>query len=127
MILPTGEALYEPLVGHTDGILALAFSPDNQLLATAGADQTIRLWNTAGGQAVGMPLQGHTESIAALAFSPDGSRLASAAGTDPIRMWEMDPETWLARACEIANRNLTSEEWSTYLGTEPYQETCAGW
>ncbi|MBN1267216.1 MAG: TIR domain-containing protein [Anaerolineales bacterium] len=121
-----GEALYEPLVGHTDAIIVLAFSPDNQMLATAGADKTIRLWNTADGQAIGMPLSGHTDTVIALAFSPDGSRLASAAGTDPIRLWDLDPNIWLERACEIANRSLTREEWSTFLGGEPYQETCTG-
>jgi hypothetical protein len=38
----------------------------------------------------------------------------------------MDPEAWLAHACEIANRDLTLEEWTTYFGAAPYQETCAG-
>jgi WD40 repeat protein len=35
----------------------VAFSPDGNLLATADADGTTRLWNLATGQAVGAPLR----------------------------------------------------------------------
>jgi hypothetical protein len=36
----------------------------------------------------------------------------------------MKPEVWKTRACEIANRNLTVQEWEAFLGSEPYQKTC---
>jgi WD40 repeat protein len=122
----TGEQMYEPLVGHSDQVNVLAFSPDGSLLASGSSDQTVRLWNTADGQAVGMPLRGHASAVTALAFSPNGTLLASAGGMDQIRLWELDPQTWLQRACEIANRSMTQEEWSTFLSGEPYQETCSG-
>jgi WD40 repeat protein len=120
----SGQALFEPLKGHTDFVLSLAFSPDNKILATGSADHTVRLWDVVSGQTMGMPLTGHNDSVIALAYSPDGSYLASTSSDDPIRLWEMDPEGWFTRACEIANRSLTIEEWETFLPDLPYQETC---
>jgi hypothetical protein len=31
---------------------------------------------------------------------------------------------WQERACQIAGRNLTTEEWQQYLGDREYRETC---
>jgi WD40 repeat protein len=59
------------LIGHSDGVTVVAFSPDGQLLASPGYDKTIRLWNVATGE-VQRTLTGHSDAILALAFSQDG-------------------------------------------------------
>ena len=62
--------------GAVNGV---AFSPDGKLLATADADGTVRLWNTATGHEVGTPRSdeaGPGLGVKAVAFSPDGKLLA---------------------------------------------------
>ena len=49
-----------------------------RLLATASADETVRLWDVATGQPHGAPLTGHTDVVRGVAFSPDGRLLATA-------------------------------------------------
>jgi hypothetical protein len=43
-------------------------------------------------------------------------------------LWDVDPPVWRRRACAIAGRNLTREEWKLYLpeGTV-YRATCPEW
>jgi hypothetical protein len=37
----------------------------------------------------------------------------------------VDPNSWVARACARANRNLSQAEWDHYVGaTIPYHRTC---
>ena len=38
--------------GHTLKIMALAFSPDNRLLASGSADNTVKVWDVSSGRAI---------------------------------------------------------------------------
>jgi WD40 repeat protein len=120
--METGEPVGEPLAGHTDAVIGLEFSPDGNILASGGWDGTIRLWDVAAGQSIGQGIDAGASIISSVAFSPDGTTLATNA--DPITLWDMKIETWIERACRIANRNLTLEEWRHYLGEMSYHETC---
>jgi WD40 repeat protein len=65
----------------------VAFSPDATLLASAGRDQTARIWHLESGQEL-MRLV-HDASVTAVAFSPDGSLLSTASVDGSSRVWEM--------------------------------------
>ena len=75
------------LTGPADGVTAVAFSPDDTLLATAGRDGTVRLWNPATDRRVGAPLQTGQTGVTAVAFSPDGTLLATAGGDGTVLLW----------------------------------------
>jgi WD40 repeat protein len=68
------------------------WSPDGTLLATAGDEQVIRLWDADNGREVAV-LRGHKDSIRCLTFSPDSSALASGAGDHTTRVWDVATAT----------------------------------
>ncbi len=79
------------MLGTTkDTVYALAFSPDGKLLAAAGYDRLIRLWD-AGSAARATPrlLKDHSDAVHGLAFSPDGKFLASAAADRAVKVWDV--------------------------------------
>ena len=80
----TGAA-FAMLDEHPDSIKALALSPDNTKLATAGGDWTVRVWEVRTGKYL-YSLTGHPSAVNAVAFSPDGKILASAGSS--LRFWD---------------------------------------
>ncbi|HEY9850958.1 MAG TPA: NB-ARC domain-containing protein [Leptolyngbyaceae cyanobacterium] len=76
------------LIGHEQRVVTVAWSPDNQLVASGGVDQAIRVWNVTTGNCL-ITLPGHNGQIHSVAFSPDGRFLASASGDRTIKLWNI--------------------------------------
>jgi WD40 repeat protein len=121
---------------HDTGAAAtLQFSPDGRTLAASGAERNATLWDVASGARIGKldALAGGSWTISSEAprpfakadFSPDGKQLLTMVIFGPRIVWDVDPESWAARACAIANRTLTEEEWEQFLPGRPYEPACA--
>jgi WD40 repeat protein len=74
------------LRGHTRAVLAVAWSPDDQWLATGGKDGTTRIWHATSG-VERLVLAGHTGAVWTVAFAPDGKVLASGSADGTARLW----------------------------------------
>lgn len=85
----TAAAKQQPLA-------AVAFSPDNALVAAAGADQTIHTWSAETG-APGETFTGHSGAIAALRFQSDGQLVSIAEGDRRLLVWDLFPAWALER------------------------------
>jgi serine/threonine protein kinase len=75
-----------PLFGHEGEVLCVAFSVDGALLASGGADRTIRLWRCEDGEELTC-WTGHTDKVQSLAFSPDGRTVYSGGADGKLRRW----------------------------------------
>ena len=67
---------------------SVAFSPDGTRLASAGADGTVKVWDTTTGQEI-RTFAGHTGRVWSVAFSPDGNWLASASEDRTVKLWDV--------------------------------------
>jgi WD40 repeat protein len=83
--LETGQVLQR--LAHPDDLRAVAWSGDGRLLAAAGDDRAVHVWDTAGWKKQAV-LEGHRKEVAELSFSPDGTLLASSALDGTTRLWD---------------------------------------
>jgi polar amino acid transport system permease protein len=141
------EEAQEDWLGHDEEVTALAFSPDNQLLASGSADTTIIFWDLETGE-LAWSSAGHWATVTAMVFWEDGSALLSGGQDNKLRTLRLPggnvtatfeghlttvnglaygplPDTILSvsddgtlRVWETANQRVIHIEWSRY-GFQP--------
>jgi WD40 repeat protein/tRNA A-37 threonylcarbamoyl transferase component Bud32 len=68
-------------------VLAVAYSPNGQLLAAGTSDGQVRVWRTSDGQLL-LTCEGHTDWIRSVCFSLDNNTLASGGSDQTVRLWD---------------------------------------
>ena len=129
-LAPNGE--YELIAtiisAHANGVTSVAISPDGKTLLSGGGDQNVILWNISDPK---HPVQvatlgNHTHPILnrGMFFFANGKTVVSASKNEII-LWNIDQQSWSEKACSIAGRNFTQQEWDQFVGPSvPYHATC---
>ena len=98
-----GFLLYDPetltqvahLAGEFGALWTITFSPDGTLLASAGGDSNIRLWNIATQEQI-HAFTAHNSAVRSIDFGPDGTFLASASYDGTVRVWNIEKKRQVA-------------------------------
>jgi WD40 repeat protein len=77
------------LRGHTQDVLDSDFNPSGQLLASAGRDGTVQIWDLRTGRAL-RTLSGHAGPVLSVAFHPGVQLLAAAAEDGTVILWDFN-------------------------------------
>jgi len=126
---PRNPHSIKQLTGHSEYISSLAFSRDGRTLASGSYDGSAILWDVSDPKTIhpiGQPLIAGVNRVFSVAFSPDGMTLAVGYYDGSVLLWDVDPNHWVTKACQTANRNLTIDEWKSYVGSSSYRRTCPG-
>jgi WD40 repeat protein/tRNA A-37 threonylcarbamoyl transferase component Bud32 len=73
------------LRGHEDGVLAVAFSPDGERIASGDACGVVKVWDRRTLREI-LSRPGHSGGVSAVAFSPNGTYLTSAGADGTVRI-----------------------------------------
>jgi hypothetical protein len=121
--------LPHPAIVHT-----VAFDPDGTTLATVDDDK-VRLWDLASMRQIGPALprpeqqangaaSGGVNRFNLVEFDPSGNHLIALYQIGAAIVWDVDRTLWERRACAVAGRPLTQNEWKQLLPGRSYRPAC---
>jgi WD40 repeat protein len=90
-----GQELKSFQAASPGSIFGISFSPDGQLIATAGGDSLVKLWNLQG-QAIRISgkddntIGKHDNYVIGVRFSPDGQTIASVSADKTVKLWSLE-------------------------------------
>jgi WD40 repeat protein/energy-coupling factor transporter ATP-binding protein EcfA2 len=113
--------------GHRAGVNDVAFSPDEKLLASAGADKRLQMYVLENPEDLPVVMDNNSGFIWDIEFAQGSNYLIAACSESEIRIWPTNPSLLAEQICPKLTRNMTQEEWKKYVGygeETPYENTC---
>jgi WD40 repeat protein len=120
----TGRRIAPPTLVGDAALTSLAFEPNGDRLATSDSADAAKLWFLPTLKQEGTELSGRPMTETAAAFVPSGDTLLVYDARGDGFSWPVSLAAWERRACAIAGRNLTRQEWARFIPRRAYVRVC---
>ena len=121
-----GHLLAPPQPATGGPIFNVSASPDGRYVtASGGAVATVAVFDTATYRRTGLNLPvtlPGDDLVTRTRFALDDSVIV--VERREVQLFPLKPASIMARACRLAGRNLTRDEWAEVLPTRRYERTC---
>jgi len=124
---------------HAGDVHGTAWSADGRAFASVGSDGLIVVWDARTLRPMKV-FRGHEGAVRVARFAADGRTLYTAGDDGSLLSWDLtgtrgvattlsgagDPASIIRMACALAARDMSGDEWQTFLPGRPYQHVCPG-
>ena len=141
--LKTG-ALICKFLGHSNDVLACAFSPDNRHIISGGRDSKLKVWNVKGECVYTLDRESHTDWVSCVRFSPATQNPVFVSGgwDNVVKVWSLTDFRCLhtlrghkgfissvtvspdGSLCASASKDGTARLWDLHRGENMYELSC---
>ncbi|GIE89944.1 nSTAND1 domain-containing NTPase [Actinoplanes regularis] len=122
------------LTGHTGYVHDVRFSPDRRLLASAGSDRTVRLWDTsvAHRPTLRAVLDAASDYVSSVTFSPDSTTLVTTSADRTVILWDVRDPGHVTRITALTGHHGSVDQAAfspdgRVLATASYDRTIRLW
>jgi len=109
---------------HSSGVTSLAFSFNGQLLASASFDRTLNFGGFNSNDEKPISIEKNELWVYDVLFTPDNLKVISCSADKTIRLFPTECSTMADQLKLSLKRNMTAEEWNSYVSPDiPYEKS----
>jgi WD40 repeat protein len=117
--------IIQTLPGHTAHVADIQFSSDDQFLISGGYDRKNLLWNLRRIKEQPIVWNDHESFVLAVSFTPGVRKIITGELNGTMKIYERNMAIYANRMCSYVKRNLTEQEWASFIGENfSYEKTC---
>ena len=125
--MATRKRLHDPKKVHNDFAQQVEWIDNGRTVVSTGADGLISLYDADRGLVrASLPGSPDLERGYTYLLSVARGAVSAITGAEPGRAYPLDPDKWLDYACVVVGRDLSRDEWRSYLPDRDYEKTCTG-
>lgn len=110
--MKTMKPVGSPLLGHTDYVRSITFSPNGTSLVSGSDDRRIGVWELNMLSPSGRFLAAHAKAVESVAFSPKGTTFVSASWDETIVVWDAQSTVPIGRPIQGNDGTMWSVAYS---------------
>lgn len=107
--------------GHQGPVTGVAFNGNNTVLASVGADRTLRYWNVVNGQLISV-VGAHTAGVNAVAINPNNTAAYTVGDDGNLKFWQQPPpalaKTFPGHGAPIRALAMTTDNAAFYTASD---------
>lgn len=110
---------------HNGAVYDAEWDERGKLIASTAADSTLRIWDSTTGDQLFVIATGE-EGRNWVAWDPIGFQVASLLQSQGFKVYDLTIGQEPSRFCQGVGRNMSEDDWRTYMGDQKYRKTCPG-
>ena len=126
--ISSNKMIGKPIKAHDGEVNDIKFNNKYFQMATASKDKTLKIWDTRDFTTPPINFTDNDGFVMVLEFSPDGQLVVSGTydGTPNLVGRPTYVDIMAQDVCSLLTRNLSQDEWSTYVARDiPLEKTCS--
>lgn len=113
------------LIGQSARITDIAFSSNDNFLASASFDGTVQVFLTSNYDLSPLVLTDHDSWVSSISFTNNDKTLVTGTMSSKIKRYPTNIDQMSTDICSLISRNLTSKEWKRFVAKDiEYEKTC---
>ena len=108
----TGGRILGPLIGHTNSVVTVVYSPDGRRILSGSTDGSVIVWDSTTGEVLFGPFTAHSVIVQSISFHPSGKTFVTGSYDETLTIWDAKDLKPIHKNIHVHSASVSSVQYS---------------